>query len=115
VPHVISIHEYVLKPGVDEVAFEHALRKAEGDGLLELPGLVGHHFVKGLRGVRRGHYAAIWVYSSREAWEALWGAVDRPRSPEEYPENWKVWENQVLDQFLDRDSDRIHYTAYEEI
>lgn len=114
-PRVISVHEYVLKPGVDEMAFEQALRRAEAEGLLELPGLVGRHFVKGLRGARQGQYAAIWVYSSRQAWEALWGPVDRPRSPEDYPDNWKVWENRVLERFLDRQPDHIQYTSYEEI
>lgn len=114
-PRVISVHEYVLKPGVDEATFEQALHKAESDGLLDLPGLVDHHFVRGLRGARLGRYAAIWVYSSLEAWEALWGPVDQPHSPEEYPENWKVWENKVLARFLDSHPDRIHYTSYQEI
>lgn len=112
---VVSVHEYTLKHGVDEAAFEHALRDAEAAGLLNIPGLVSHHFVKGLRGARRGCYAAIWIYNSREAWEALWGSVDHPRSPKEYPENWKVWEKQVLARFLDRDPDSIQYTSYEEI
>jgi hypothetical protein len=114
-PRVISVHEYRLKPGVDHREFEDAILKAEADGLLKLPGLMGYHFVKGLRGARQGLYAAIWVYSSRDAWEALWGPLEQPRSPEEYPEKWQVWENQVLAQFLDQDPDRIQYTSYEEI
>ncbi len=112
---VISVHEYTLKPGVDEAAFESAIHQAEREGLLQLPGLVGYHFIRGLRGARRDHYAAIWVYLSLDAWETLWGPVDEPISPEEYPENWKVWEGQVLAEFLDGEPDRIIYTAYEEI
>ena len=47
---VISVHEYVLRPSVDEGAFERAIQEAEQRGLLELPGLVEHYFVKGIRG-----------------------------------------------------------------
>jgi len=113
--HIISIHEYELKPGVDETEFEQVLQRARDSGLLQLPGLVGFHFLKGLRGVRSGAYAAIWIYESLEAWEALWGPVDQPISKEQYLENWKIWENEFLAPFLDRDPDRITYTAYQEI
>ncbi len=113
-PKVISIHEYTLKPGVDEAQFERAIQKARDRGLLRLPGLVEYHFVKGIRGSRRGRYAAIWVYESKEAWENLWGPPDQPRREQDYPENWKVWENEVLAPFLDRDPDKIEFTAYEE-
>ena len=112
---VISVHEYTLKPGVDESSFERAIQQAEAKGLLQLPGLVEHHFVKGIRGVRRGHYAAVWIYSSLDAWEALWGAIDEPISAEQYPENWQEWEDQVLNRYLDGEPDRIIFTAYEEI
>lgn len=112
---VISVHEYTLKPGVEKADFELAINKAEEDGLFHLPGLVGYHFVRGKRGARKGQYAAIWIYSSLEAWEALWGPVDKPISSEQYPENWKVWENQVLAQYLEGEPDRLIYTAYEEI
>ncbi len=114
-PRIISIHEYILKSGVDEQGFERAIREAEKRGLLRLPGLLEHHFVKGIRGLRKGCYAAIWVYESRKAWERLWGKPDRPPTKEEYPENWKVWEDQVLAPFLRQDPDRINFTAYEEL
>ena len=110
---VISVHEYVLRPSADEGAFECAIQEAERRGLLELPGLVEHRFLKGIRGARRGCYAAVWIYESKEAWEALWGPVDGPRSKDEYPENWLIWEDGVLAPFLDRDPDKIRYTSYE--
>jgi hypothetical protein len=72
-PRVISVHEYDLKPDVQEAAFENALHDAERRGLLELPGLTGHYFLRGLKGARRGAYTAIWIFESREAWERLWG------------------------------------------
>ena len=54
---VISIHEYDLRPDTDEAAFEHAIRDAERRGLFGLAGLVEHHFLKGIKGARRGAYA----------------------------------------------------------
>ena len=112
---IISIHEYDLKPGVDAQEFENALRDAEARGLLQLPGLVAHHFVKGTKGVRREAYAALWVYESREAWERLWGSSQEPRRPEDYPESWKVWEEEVLAPFLEQHPDAVCFTAYEEL
>ena len=111
---VISIHKYALKSGVDEAQFENAILKARGSGLLRLPGLVDYHFVKGIRGRDRGHYAALWVYESKEAWERLWGPLDHPHGKQDYPPNWKIWEDEVLVPFLDRDPDEIEFMAYEE-
>jgi hypothetical protein len=76
-PKVISIHEYMLQPGVEEHQFANAVRMAQEGGLFRLPGLVAYHFVKGIKGARQGQYTAIWIYESREAWEALWGKVSR--------------------------------------
>ncbi len=56
---IISIHEYDLKPGISAEQFEQVFREAEARGLLQLPGLVAHHFVKGAKGVRCGAYAAV--------------------------------------------------------
>src|SRR5262245_18238863 len=86
---VVSIHEYELKPGTNIEQFEQVLRDAEARGLLQLPGLVAHYFVKGAKGVRRGGYAAVWIYESREAWEHIWGTPEHPRLPEEYPDTWR--------------------------
>ena len=112
---VISVHEYELRPEVPEADFERAVHDAERRGLLDLPGLVGHHFLKGLKGARRGAYAAIWNFESREAWERLWGSPDAPRPASQYPENWKIWENSVLAPLLAQDPDTIRFTSYEEI
>jgi hypothetical protein len=112
---VVSVHEYELKPGVQPADFERALRDAERRGLLDLPGLIGHHLLRGLKGARRDGYAAIWVFESREAWEKLWGPPDAPVPPAQYPQKWQVWENEVLAPFLTQDPDTIRFTSYEEI
>jgi len=112
---IVSIHEYDLKPGINAEQFEHVLRDAEARGLLQLPGLVAHHFVKGVKGVRRGGYAAVWIYESREAWEQLWGTLEHPRLPLEYPATWNVWEQDLLAPLLKDHPDAIRFTAYEEL
>ena len=114
-PKVISIHEYVLRPGVDAHQFENALRMAQGRGLFHLPGLVAYHFVKGIKGARQEQYTAIWIYESRQAWEALWGSVEHPRRKQEYPANWLVWEDDILTPLLTQEPDMITFTAYEEL
>jgi hypothetical protein len=111
---ITSIHEYHLKPGAEAEQFERAIREARRRRLLKLPGLVEHHFLRRIRGTRGGEYAAVWVYESQAAWEKLWGPVDCLRPKHDYPENWKIWEDEVLAPFLDRDPDRIRFTAYEE-
>jgi hypothetical protein len=112
---IISIHEYELKPEITPEQFERLLGDVEARGLLRLPGLIAHHFVKGVKGVRRGAYAAVWIYEGREAWERLWGTVERPRPPEEYPELWKIWEGEWLGPFLADHPDAVRFTAYEEL
>ena len=112
---VISIHEYILKPDVDEKDFERTLNSAKESGLLKLPGLVDYYLVKGVRGSRKGSYAAIWIYESKEAWEKHWGPIENPISKNDYPENWKVWENEVLAPFLIQDPDEITFTSYQEL
>ena len=109
---IISVHEYELRPGVREEELEHALQDAERRGLFELPGLIGHRFLKGLKGARPGRYAAIWIFESRAAWEKLWGTPDAPRPPADYPDKWKVWENEVLAPFLVQHPDTIRFTSY---
>jgi hypothetical protein len=111
---VISIHEYILKPDASERQFVKAILNAKERGLLRLPGLVDYYLVKGIRGFRHGLYAAVWVYESKEAWESLWGPKDKPINKTDYPENWKIWENEVLFPFLDQDPDKIKFTSYQE-
>jgi len=112
---VISVHEYELKPDVDEAVFEIAIRDAERSRLFDLPGLAAHYFLKGFKGHRRGTYAALWIFESTEAWEKLWGPVDCPKPAEEYPETWKIWEREILAPLLNQDPDTIHFTTYAQI
>jgi len=112
---VVSIHEYCLKADADPAAFEQALRNARESRLLDLPGLSAFYFAKGIRGERTNQYVAVWIYESRDAWEKLWGPMDRPKSACEYPSNWLAWEEKVLAPFLDCEPDRITLTAYEEL
>ena len=112
---LISVHEYELKPGVDPERFEQTIRDAETRGLFDLPGLIAHHFVRGVKGARREAYAAVWVYESREAWERLWGTLEQPRRPEAYPDKWRIWEQELLAPILSGHPDAIRFTAYEEL
>jgi hypothetical protein len=114
-PKVISIHDYVLKPTVDGRQFEAAIRRAQARGLFDLPGLIAYHFVKGIKGARQGHYTAIWIYDSREAWERLWGSLEYPHRKHDYPQHWQVWEDEVLAPFLAQAPDTITFTSYEEL
>jgi len=111
---IISVHEYELKPGVDERAFKQAILDAKKRGLLQLAGLTEYHLLKGIKGSRTGSYAAIWVYQERQAWEKLWGSPDKPKGKNDYPENWRVWEEEILAPFLCQDPDKIVFTSYEE-
>ncbi len=111
---VISVHEYILKPEVSEQRFENAILEAKKRGLLSLPGLVDYFLVKGIRGARDGKFAAVWVYESIEAWEKLWGPIDKPINKEDYRPNWQVWETGVLQPFLKQDPDTIRFTSYRE-
>ena len=112
---VVSIHENELRPGVEPAVFEHALNDAERRGLFDLPGLCEHLFLRGLKGARRGAYAALWIFESREVWEALWGPPDAPHPPSQYPEKWQVWENEILAPLLSQDPDTIRFTSYQEL
>ena len=104
-----------LRPGIEPADFERALGAAERRGLFDLPGLREHHFLRGLKGARRGAYAAVWLFESREAWEKLWGPPDAPYPPSQYPEKWQVWENEILAPLLTRDPDTIRFTSYLEL
>jgi hypothetical protein len=49
------------------------------------------------------------------AWEKLWGGLEAPRPPVEYPKAWTVWENEILAPFLTGHPDTIRFTSYEEL
>ena len=110
---VISVHEYSLRPGVSGTQFREAVRIARERGLLQLPGLVEHHFLERIRGEGRQKYIAIWIYESKEAWERLWGPQASPYPKEAYPEKWIAWEREILAPLLDCDPDKIRFAAYE--
>jgi hypothetical protein len=114
VPRIISVHEYELRPDVRIEQFEQALRDARRRGLLQMPGLVETSFLRGIRGSRRGKYAALWTYQNLQVWEQLWGPIDRPRQKTDYPSNWRIWEDEVLTPFLAVDPDSIEFSAYQE-
>ena len=111
---IISVHEYELKPDVDPRAFERAILDAKKRGLLELTGLSEVHLLEGIKGSRTGSYASVWIYQDRQAWEKLWGPPDKLKGKSDYPENWRIWEEEILAPFLDRDPDKIVLTSYEE-
>ncbi len=51
---IISIHEYILKPGVSKPHFVKAILNTKEGGLLRQPGLAHYYLVKGIRGFRIG-------------------------------------------------------------
>lgn len=111
-PRIISVHEYELRPEVDPTNFEAAIQEAQAQQVPDLPGLETYYLLKGIKGARPQDYAAIWIYESRAAWEALWGPPDDPVEKKDYPENWKSWEDEVLAPYLHPDPDAIRFTSY---
>jgi hypothetical protein len=114
-PRVISVHEYELRPDADPSSFETAIQKARAEDLPALPGLEDYFLLKGIKGTRARRYGAIWIYESRAAWESLWGPPDDPVEKENYPANWKTWEDDVLAPHLSEDPDAIRFTSYREL
>lgn len=114
-PRIISMHEYVLRPSRSEQDFISAVLAAKHEGMLDLPELLHHRLLYGVKGVRCGMFASLWTYEDRRTWESLWGSADAPTSNESYSLTWRMWEDDVLAPFLDRDPDTIDFTAYEEL
>lgn len=114
-PRIVSIHEYELRHDANRRDLLRAVEEARDRGLFELPGLIGFRILHGIKGVRRGRFAAIWIYKDREAWESLWGSPSSPKGEEEYPQAWQEWERDLLGPLLDRDPDRVSFTSYEEL
>ena len=109
---IVSLHHYTLQPNATGEQFEACVSAARARDLFRLPGLLHYYFLKGVKGARAGGYTAVWVYESREAWEALWGPASRPYAKDRYPANWLVWEDELLRPILDTDPDRIDFTSY---
>lgn len=110
---IVSVHEYELKSEVTGEQFLRAVAEAQSRGLFDLPGLLEYRVLRGVKGVRRGSFTAIWIYESRPAWEAVWGPPEAPKSKEDYPPAWRIWEDELLEPLLDRDPDTVRYTSYE--
>ncbi|MFC7228206.1 hypothetical protein N0B31_12400 [Salinirubellus salinus] len=112
-PVLVSVHHYELTDSTTDEAFREAVGEAETRDLFDLPGLVEYRFLHGVKGAREGRYAAQWVYESREAWVELWGPADAPLPPSEYPQRWRVWEDELLGPLLVGEADDIEFTTYE--
>jgi hypothetical protein len=112
---VISIHQYQLQSDVSDHSFIQAVEQAQSAKLFDLTGLESYHFMKGIKGTRQGQWTAVWIYSSRSAWENLWGTPTDPQPKSAYPEPWQRWENDILAPLLTGDPDRIKFTSYEEV
>lgn len=111
---IVSVHHYELAASADASDFRDAVAEATDRGLFEaVPGLTDYRIGQGIKGARTGKFAAVWIYESKTTWEDTWGAVDDPVSPSEYPEEWRIWEDELLDPVLADDPDEIEYTSYE--
>lgn len=112
---VLSLHSYQLAAGVDASELARAFARARAQGLFDLPGLLEVRLLHGIRGQQKGEWAALWIYESRQAWQALWGPVEEPHGPADYPQAWRRWERELLAPLLDRDPDTIILTAYQQV
>jgi hypothetical protein len=112
---VISVHEYELPRGVEAAEFAAAIAAARERGLFDVSGLMAVHFARTLRTRRRQTYAAMWVYESREAWDALWKSSGQPDPEDARTGAWPEWESDILARILDHEPNTISYTAYEEL
>lgn len=108
-----SIHHYELADSTTDEQFREAVREAKRRDLFSFPGLVEYQFLHGIKGHRKDGYTALWTYESREVWRSLWGPVDDPVPKEEYPEQWREWEEELLAPLVAGDPDDIEYTTYE--
>lgn len=111
---IASIHRYKLARSADPSDFHDAVNEATRRELFEtIPGLVNYQIMRGIKGERTEEFAAVWMYKSREAWRDVWGPVENPVPKEEYPKEWLIWENELLEPILAEDPDEIEYTSYE--
>lgn len=111
---IVSVHHYELAETATPADFRDAVDEAVSRGVFEaIPGLVDYQFMQGIKGSRTEKFAAVWTYESRAAWTDVWGPVDEPVPKPEYPDEWRVWEDELLDPLLAEDPDTIDYTSYE--
>jgi hypothetical protein len=112
-PRVLSVHEYEPRTDADLADFEAAVRDARANSLLDLPGLENYYLLKGIKGAAA--MGRSGSNESRAAWEVLWGPPDDPVKKPDYPENWRIWEDEVLAPYLREDPDAIRFTSYREV
>ncbi len=113
---ITSIHRYKLAETATPSEFYDAVAEAVDRGLFEqISGLVDYQILRGVKGKRADEFAAVWMYESRKAWRDVWGPVDDPVPKTDYPEEWLVWEDELLEPILAEDPDEIEYTSYEVI
>ncbi|MGD2162371.1 MAG: hypothetical protein PVH60_11865 [Anaerolineales bacterium] len=112
---MISIHHYHLKSSVTNQTFLDTIKLAKDFGFFDLPGLEHFRFLRGIKGEHSGEWSAIWIYTSRESWEELWGPPSNPKPKQEYPDQWIQWEDELLAPLLAEDPDSITFTSYEEM
>ena len=110
---IVSVHHYELAESVTETEFHDTVREAERRGLFDLPGLVEYRFLRGIKGTRKDGYTALWTYENRQAWQDLWGSSKDPVPQDDYPDQWKQWEEEFLAPLISGDPDDIDYTSYE--
>ncbi|MGA9532072.1 MAG: hypothetical protein WBR18_05100 [Anaerolineales bacterium] len=102
-----------MKAEISDDAFLKAVQTAINEGLFQLPGLLRVEFGRGFKGEQRAQWCAVWTYRDRPAWERLWGTVDEPVQPADYPPAWRRWERELLGPLLAEPADDIRYTTYE--
>lgn len=110
---IVSVHHYELVDTTTPDEFEAAVRTAERRGLVDLPGLVDWWFLRGSRGEHENGFAAVWIYQDRQSWANPWGPVGEPVTKNDSPEEWRVWEDDILAPLITGDPDRIDYTSFE--
>lgn len=106
---VFAIHEHELKPECDIEQYEKEVRAAVEE--MNIPGLLGAHFLKGFKGERSGRYAVLWIFENEEAILNNFGTPDNPK----WPDKWLIYENKILAKYLICHPDKIKFTDYKMI
>jgi hypothetical protein len=109
---IVAVHELDLKPGVDRAEFEWVVREATVGLEREMPGLQQRLFLRGYKAARKGEYAMLWVFESRDALEAMFGTEDDPKPG---PEAFVRYEAAIGPYLAAARPDLIRFTDYEEI
>jgi len=110
---IVSIHQYELADSAGPDDFRDAVATAVDENLFgDIPGLVDYRIGRGIKGSRMDQFAAVWMYESKDSWEAVWGPAGDPVPKSAYPDAWLRWEDELLGPVLADDPDTIEYTSY---